>query len=190
MEVHGKQIYSLTPFSCLHCHIGWLFHEYRESDLRSLPVVSEPRSFDENTGKAVKEEKIKSVPLSALISADLPERACEITILPIKQQDPGHPSERDLPNTGVKEQWTGEGRVEKWSGGKRKVSHIYRLNGEAKCIELKEDWWSGSWYVGTEERGGLVGHYMNPEYNTSLSFSQSWRFMSLLCLPQPPYGFF
>lgn len=53
-----------------------------------------------------------------------PERACGITILPIKQQEPGQPSERDLPLTG-----RGSSELEKGkSGGKRKVSRIHRLN--------------------------------------------------------------
>ena len=54
-----------------------------------------------------------------------PERACGITILPINQQEPGQPSERDLLLAGVSGvlNWR-RGR----SGGKRKVSRIHGLN--------------------------------------------------------------
>lgn len=55
---------------------------------------------------------------------------------------------------------------------------------------IEQERWSRSWYAGGLKReGGLVGHYMKPKYNTSLLFSHSWRFMSLLCLPLAPYGF-
>lgn len=56
----------------------------------------------------MKEEKIKSASAPALVSADPPERACGITILPIKQQDPGQPPERDLPLTEGAVNWRRE----------------------------------------------------------------------------------
>lgn len=59
-------------------------------------------------------------------------------------------------------------------------------------IEPEEGWWSGSYVVcgGLREVGGRFGHYMKPKYNSSPSSAHSRRFMSLLCLPQAPYGFF
>lgn len=90
-----------------------------------LPGARGPTSLMRTRGKPVKEEKIKSASPSALVSADPPERACGITILPIKQQDPGQPPERDLPLTE-----RGSGQLEKGETRReRKVSGIRRLNG-------------------------------------------------------------
>lgn len=91
-----------------------------------LPTASGPTKFwwKLEKGSESREDQI-SGSIGTRKCWSPPERACGITILPIKQREPGQPSERDLPLTGVREDWTGEGeRVE----GKRKVSRIHRLN--------------------------------------------------------------
>lgn len=153
-----------------------------------LPMASGPRSFDENSRKAVKEEKIKSAALSALVSADPPWES-------LWDHNTSHKTAGARPAVwkGPASQWS-EGvlnwRRERVQGKERFLVYPGWMRVlVVKPIELEQEWWSGSWYVGIEEEGGLVGHYMKPKYNTSPSFSHSWRFMSLLCLPQAPYGF-
>lgn len=153
-----------------------------------LPMASGPRSCDENSRKAAKEEKIKSAALSALVSADPPWES-------LWDHNTSHKTAGAWPAVwkGPASHWS-EGAVN-WRTerveGKEMVLIYTDWMGVlvVKPIELGKEWWSGSWYVGIEEGGGLVGHYMTPKYYTSLSFSHSWRFTSLLCLPQAPYGF-
>lgn len=153
-----------------------------------LPMASRPRSFDENSRKAVKDEKIKSAALSALVSADPPwERLWDHNTShktagaqPAVWKGPAsHWSERVL--NWRRERVEGEERTLVYPGWMRVLV--------VKPIELKQERWSGRWYVGIEGEG-LVGHYMKPKYNTRPSFSHSWSSTSLLCLPQAPYGFF
>lgn len=178
------------PHHCLRCHRWWLFHGHRESHLRrGFPWRAGPRSFDENSRKAVKEEKIKSAALSALVSADPPWES--LWDHNTSHKNSGSPASR-LKRTFLSLEW-GSTELEKGkSGGKRKVSHMHRLNeglsGQTYRIGAGMVEWElvcGEWRKG----GVLVGHYMKPKYNTSLSFSHCWRFTSLLCLPLAPYGF-
>lgn len=153
-----------------------------------LPMASRPRSFDENLRKAVKEEKIKSAAPSALVSADPPWES-------LRDHNTSHKTAGAWPAVwkGPASQWS-EGelnwRRERVEGKERFLVYTGWMRVlVVKPIELEQKWWSGRWYVGIEEEGGLVGHYMKPKYNTSPSFSHYWKFTSLLCLPQAPYGF-
>lgn len=153
-----------------------------------LPMASRPRSFDENSRKAVKEEKIKSVALSALVSADPPWES-------LWDHNTSHKTVGARPAVwkGPASRWSEGGlnwRRERVEGKERFLVYTGWMRVlVVKPIELEQERWSGSWYVGVEEEGGLVGHYMKPKYNTSPSFSHSCRSTSLLCLPQVPYGF-
>ena len=74
-EVHGKQLFSQVSLSSSVSPLSQMMTVSRIQEIRfepRLPMVSGPRSFDEKSRKAVKEEKIKSVALSALVSADPP----------------------------------------------------------------------------------------------------------------------
>lgn len=153
-----------------------------------LPMANGQRSFDENSRKAVKEEKIESAALLALVSADPPWES-------LWDHNTSHKTAGAWPAIwkGPASHWS-EGavnwRTERLEGKEKFLIYTDWMRVlVGKPIELGQEWWSGSWYVGTEEGGGLVGHYTTPKYYTSLSFSHSWRFMSLLCLPQAPYGF-
>lgn len=118
-----------------------------------LPMASGPRSFDENSRKAAKEEKIKSAALSALVSADPPWESLRdhntshktAGARPVVWKGPAsHWSERVL--NWRRERVEGKERFLIYAGWMR-VSAV-------KPIELKQEWWSGRWYVGIEEEGG------------------------------------
>lgn len=173
---------------CLHCHGWWLSHGYAESDLHwGFPWRVGREVLMKNSRKAVKDEKIKSAALSALVSADPPWES-------LWDHNTSHKTAGARPAV-----WKGPAslreRAVNWrrdrvEGREKFLVHTGWMRVlVVKPIELEREWWSGSWYVGTEKGGGLVGHYMKPKYNSSLSFSHSWSFMSLLCLPQAPYGF-
>lgn len=74
-EVHGKHLFSRVSLSSSVSPLSQMMTVSRIHRIRfapRLPMASGPRSFDENSRKAVKEEKIKSAALSALVSADPP----------------------------------------------------------------------------------------------------------------------
>lgn len=88
-----------------------------------------------------------------------PERACGITILPIKQRELGQPTEKDLPLIGVRDHWTGEGK--EWRE-KEEVSPICRLNeglsGQTYRIKAGMVEWEVEWEVvcGDWRKGELL----------------------------------
>lgn len=143
---------SLSSSVSLHCHRWCLFRGHRESHLRrGFPWRAEPRSFDENSRKAVKEEKIKSAALSALVSADPPWES-------LWDHNTSHKAAGARPAV-----W--KGPASQWSEG---VLNWRRVEGKerflvytgwmrvlvVKPIEMEQEWWSGRWYVGIEEEGG------------------------------------
>lgn len=118
-----------------------------------LPMASGPRSFDENSRKAVKEEKIKSAALSALVSADPPWES-------LWDHNTSHKTAGARPACLKRTCLSVErGCTELESGGKRKVSRIHRLNegfsGQAYRIGAGMVEWEvvcGDW----RRRGGLL----------------------------------
>lgn len=119
-----------------------------------LPGVRGSTSLMRTRGKPVKEEQIKSAPPSALVSADPPERACGITILPIKTAGSRPAAWKGPASHRARERSTGEGRDQR---GKKSFWYTTAEWGflVTKRIELEEDWWSGSWYAGDWRRWGL-----------------------------------
>lgn len=114
-----------------------------------LPMASGPRSFDENLRKAVKEETIKSAAPSALVSADPPWECLWDHNTSHKTAGAG-PAVWKRPAShwieGVlnwrRERVEGKERFLVYAGWMRALV--------VKPIELEQERWSGSWYVGIE----------------------------------------
>lgn len=149
MQVHNTCLLLFVGRSCHFAQMAPLF-SWKASILSSIPVLISvstvtdddcftdtrnqicgqgfpwrvgPRSFDENSRKAVKEEKIKSAALSALVSADPPWES-------LWDHNTSHKTAGAWPaiwkgpaSQWVRERWTGEGK--EWTGGGEKKKSFW-----------------------------------------------------------------